>query len=82
MTKDDIIKRLRKVMQGCSEVQRDWDTVNEATPVDQLGFDSLTMLDLLYDIQHEFGIQADPEILAEIKTVGDAAEKIQQLSNR
>lgn len=81
MENTEILQRLRSVMRGCSELSLDWDAVNTATPVAELGFDSLTMLDLLYDIQHEFGIQTEPEVLAEIKTVGDAVERIEKLLN-
>lgn len=81
MSNEEIITRLRKVFQGCAATPRDWDNVNADTPVEELGFDSLTMLDLLYDIQHEFSIQIEPEILAEISTVGDAADKIRQLAD-
>ncbi len=81
MSNEEILQRLRTVMQGCTTTPRNWEAVNASTPVEALGFDSLTMLDLLYDIQHEFRIQIEPEILAEIHTVGDAADKIRQLAD-
>lgn len=71
MTHDDILKRLREIMQGTTREAVDWDSVTDATAIASLGFDSLSILDLLYDVQQAFGIEFDAVELVQLKTVGD-----------
>ena len=73
MSIEQIIDRLRKVMQGAVERPVDWSRVTGATAIADLGFDSLSVLDLVYDIQMEFGIQFDAEAIANVKTVQELA---------
>ena len=58
----------------------DWDGVGAATPIQDIGFDSLAILDLLYDIQQDFGLDFAPEELGRVKTVGDLAAFLQAKS--
>jgi len=71
MTDNDILLKLRHVMKQTSPIQADWDTVTPTSTIESLGFDSLTILDLVYDIQQEFGIEFEAEGLAAVRTVGD-----------
>lgn len=71
MTHDDILKRLREIMQGTTREAVDWDSVTDATVIASLGFDSLSILDLMYDVQQAFGIEFDAVELVRLKTVGD-----------
>ena len=71
MTHEEILKRLREVMKSTTREAVDWDSVTEATAVGALGFDSLSILDLMYDIQQAFGIEFDAVELVHLKTVGD-----------
>lgn len=77
MTRDQIIDRLRDVMRDSSPVQADWNTVHGDTTIESLGFDSLTILDLLYDIQQAFSIELEAEKLAGVRTVGQLADHLQ-----
>lgn len=77
MSIEQIIDRLRKVMQGSVEKPVDWSRVTGATAIAELGFDSLSVLDLVYDIQIEFGIQFDAEAIANVKTVQELAVFLQ-----
>ena len=71
MTHDDILKRLREIMQGTTREAVDWDSVTDATVIASLGFDSLSILDLMYDVRQAFGIEFDAVELVRLKTVGD-----------
>ena len=53
----------------------DWDAVTADTLIENLGFDSLSILDLIYDVQQAFGITFDAEKLTDVQTVGDLAER-------
>ena len=71
MTDNEILLKLRHVMKQTATVKVDWDTVTPTSTIESLGFDSLTILDLVYDIQQEFGIEFEAEGLAAVRTVGD-----------
>lgn len=73
MTEDEIIVKLRHVMKQASPEKVDWNAVTPESTIESLGFDSLTILDLVYDIQQEFGIEFEAEGLAGVKTVGELA---------
>lgn len=71
MTREEIGGKLRDIMKANSPKQIDWSGVNEQSEIATIGFDSLSILDLLYDVQQGFGIEFDAEEMTGIKTVGD-----------
>ena len=71
MTRDDIVEKLRQVMKKAGEKTVDWNSVTEESPIASLGFDSLSILDLLYDIQQTFGVEFDAEELTGVTKVAD-----------
>jgi acyl carrier protein len=73
MTQQQIIERLRVMMRKSSQAQVNWDTVTADSTIASLGFDSLSILDLVYDIQQEFGFDFAAEELVGVKTVGQLA---------
>ena len=48
------------------------------TPIESLGFDSLTILDVLYDVEEEFGIALDPKQVVKTRTVGEIIALLEQ----
>ncbi|MEM7395296.1 MAG: acyl carrier protein, partial [Verrucomicrobiota bacterium] len=55
----------------------DWDRVTEASTIESLGFDSLTVLDLIYDIQQAFELEFEAEDMMEIRTIGQLGDFLQ-----
>lgn len=51
--------------------------LTDATPLDSLGLDSLTVLDLIYDLQQEFQSYGDVRDLAGLRTVGELADYLE-----
>ena len=74
MGQEEIIGRLREVMKRSSQARVDWNTVGPDTTIQSLGFDSLSILDLIYDVQQEFGLDFEAGELARIKTVREFAD--------
>jgi acyl carrier protein len=74
MEQQEIIAKLRHIMKQSSQVKVDWESVTADTVIGSLGFDSLSILDLVYDIQQAFGISFEAELLAGVKTVGQLAD--------
>lgn len=77
MTHAEVMSRLRSVMKKASNENVDWDAVKEEDTIESLGFDSLTILDLIYDIQQKFSLQFEAETLVGVKTVGELADFLQ-----
>jgi acyl carrier protein len=72
----EILERLGRVIEESSVEDVDWSKVDENTTIDSLGFDSLAILDLLYDIEQEFGISIDAKDVVDVRTVGAMASLI------
>ena len=65
-------------MEQSSEEEVDWGSLTGNTTIESLGFDSLAILDLIYDIQQEFGAEFDAEELVSVSTVDELASFITQ----
>ena len=72
----EILECLGKVIRESSVEDVDWSKVDENTTIDSLGFDSLAILDLLYDVEQEFGVSIDAKDVVHIRTVGAMASLI------
>ena len=71
MTRDEIFQQLGEVIEESSVEDVDWSTVTEEHTLESFGFDSLAVLDLIFDIESEFGVQLKAEEVLEMKTVGE-----------
>lgn len=78
MSDDAIISKLRDILRDSSAEDRDWDQVDGKTTIESLGIDSLSILDLLYDIDQEFGITLEAAEVIDIGTVGEIAALLEQ----
>jgi acyl carrier protein len=77
LARNDVLQRLRQLMARTTQVPID-SGVGESTAIAELGIDSLAMLDLIYDVQQEFGIEFDPQELVRVRTVGQLATFIEE----
>ena len=73
-----ILERLRDVLRDSAVEERDWDAVAPETTIESLGFDSLTILDVLYDVEEEFGVALEPKQVVKTRTVGEIIGLLQQ----
>lgn len=71
MDMQDTLNRLREVLESSTTQVVDWSALSAETTVESLGFDSLSILDVLYGIEQEFGIELDAGDVMDLKTVGD-----------
>ena len=71
---DEILEKLRDLMKTSSQADVNWDEVGMDSSIDSLGFDSLSILDLTYDIQQEFEIEFEAEEMIKVSTVRDMVE--------
>jgi acyl carrier protein len=71
----DILNRVQKVTVEQLGVKEE-EVVESASFTEDLGADSLDVVELVMAFEHEFGIEIPDEEVGEIKTVGDAVNYI------
>jgi acyl carrier protein len=73
----DVIERVKKIVVERLEV--DAEKVNEkASFIDDLGADSLDLVELFMAFEEEFGIEIPDDVQEQIATVGDAVKFIKE----
>mgnify|MGYP003541923658 FL=1 len=73
----DVIERVKKIVVERLEV--DAEKVNEkASFIDDLGADSLDIVELVMAFEEEFGIEIPDDVQEQIGTVGDAVRFIKE----
>ena len=77
MAKEEIFDKLKELVVDQLGVEEDEVTM-EATMQDDLGSDSLDLVDLVMSVEEEFGVKVADEDLENIKTVGDIVNYIEE----
>jgi acyl carrier protein len=77
MEHDEIYDKVKSVIVDQLNVEED-DVTEDATFVDDLGADSLDIVELVMALEEEFGISIPDEQAEKIKTVGDAVSYISE----
>ena len=73
----DVFERVKKIVVENLEVEAD--KVTEAASfIDDLGADSLDLVELVMAFEEEFGIEIEDEVQENIRTVGDAVSEIKK----
>ena len=70
---DIIVSKLRNILQETLVEEVDWDSFSAQTTIESLGLDSLTILDLLYDIEQDTGVHVEAKDVVRFRTIGDIA---------
>ncbi len=78
MIRDEILTTLKETMEASAPEPMDWDSITEETTIGELGFDSLSILDLIFDVQQAFGIDFEAQELVNINTVGELADFLEE----
>ena len=76
MDREEILDKVKAVVVDQLNVEED-EVVEDASFVDDLGADSLGIVELVMALEEEFGISIPDEDAESIKTVGDAISYIQ-----
>ena len=73
----EVFERVKKIVVENLEVEAD--KVTEAASfIDDLGADSLDLVELVMAFEEEFGIEIEDEVQENIRTVGDAVTEIKK----
>ncbi len=73
---ESVLEKLQKIIAEQLEIDEK-DITPDSDIVDDLGADSLDIVDLVMSIEDEFGIEVPDEAVEEIKTVHDAVKYIE-----
>jgi acyl carrier protein len=76
MERDDIMEKVKSVIVDQLSVD-EADVTEDASFIDDLGADSLDIVELVMALEEEFGISIPDEEAENIKTVGDAIAYIE-----
>ena len=71
MTREEILAALGGIIVEASSEDVDWAQVTEKTDLESFGFDSLAVLDLIFDIEQELSVQIPADEVLTMETVGD-----------
>lgn len=71
MSDSTTLDKLRGILRENSVEEQDWDKVDGDTTFESIGVDSLSILDLLYDVEQEFGIAIEAKEVIDTRTVGE-----------
>lgn len=74
MTREQIIARLKALLQKQAEFKGDINAIHEDTQIDQMGFDSISILDFMYDIEADFSVQTEVADLVKMQHVKDLVD--------
>jgi acyl carrier protein len=73
----DVIERVKKIVVERLEVDAE-KVVESASFIDDLGADSLDLVELVMAFEEEFGIEIPDDVQEQIGTVGDAVKFIKE----
>lgn len=77
MSKEEILEKLKGLVVDQLGVEEEEVTL-EATIQEDLGADSLDVVDLVMSVEEEFGVKISDDDMAELKTVGDIVNYIDE----
>lgn len=78
MTREQIVTALGELLEQQEQIKVD---ITELTPdsrLDQLGFDSLSVLDFLYDVENRFKVPVEIADLVALERVDELVEYLQR----
>ena len=74
MTKQEIIDDLRELLRKQKQLKADIDAITLDTRFDQMGFDSLSILDFMYEVENRFGVLPEMAELVKMQKVDDLVD--------
>lgn len=66
-----------KLLMKQKHLKTDTKDINDTVKLDAIGFDSITIMDFMYDVEEEFGIETEIADLVKLETVGDMLDYLQ-----
>lgn len=77
MTRDQIVAALKDLLRQQKQVKIDADAISLESRLDQIGFDSLSILDFMYDVEDRFRVRMEIADLVRLQHVKDLIEYLE-----
>lgn len=74
MSKEEIVSELRELLRKQKQLKADIDAIGVETRFDQIGFDSLSILDFMYEVENRFGTFPEMAELVKMQKVDDLVD--------
>lgn len=78
MSRHDTLQRLISVLTESSSAPIEAGDITESTSLASFGVDSLILIDLIFDIEQEFGVKLAAEQLTGMRVMGDLVSHLEQ----
>jgi acyl carrier protein len=78
VARQKIIDELRRIIEEDDATKVDVSNVGEQTRIDKIGFDSLSILEFMYEIEHRFSIDMEVSDLVEMEVVADLVDHLER----
>ncbi len=77
MRRDEIVVGLRDLLTRQEQVKVDVSSITENTRLDRIGFDSISILDFIYDVEDRFRVQTEIADLVAMERVSDLIDYLE-----
>lgn len=78
MKRLEIISALKELLRTQKQVKVDIDVLGEETLLSQVGFDSISILDFMYDVESRFNVRTDIAELVRMERVKDLIDHLER----
>lgn len=76
MNRDQIIASLKALLATQQKLKLNLDVISESTRLDQMGFDSISILDFMYEVESKFNTHIDVTDLVRMEVVRDLIDHL------
>jgi len=77
MTRDQIVAGLKDLLRQQKQVKIDLESISPDSPLDRIGFDSLSIMDFMYDVEDRFKVRIEITDLARMRFVKDLTDYLE-----
>lgn len=78
MNRSEIISALKELLRAQKQVKVDIDGLGEATELSEVGFDSISILDFMYDVENRFNVRTEIAELIRMERIKDLIDHLEQ----
>ena len=77
MNREQIIAALKALLGTQPKLKLDLNAITEGTRLDQMGFDSISILDFIYDVESRFSVSTEIAELVRMERVKDLIDLLE-----
>ena len=77
MTRDEILDKVRSILAPKIDVEPE--SIEQGDTLEDLGFDSLSAIEIIMEVEEEFDCEVDPERATDVNTVESMVDLIEDM---